>query len=138
MNLLIAEKVFGAVWEAAPDVGRGWEREWLVRGGRAYGYRALGRIASKADDYSTDIAAAMQVVARANEECRASVTLCNTPHGTWFAQFGVFEFVEAETLPLAICRAALVSLPAFETLADAAQRLAARSAPQGTEAGEGA
>jgi hypothetical protein len=95
LDALVAEKVMGA------DV--------VVRDGRAY---INGNPYDRLPNYSTDIAHAWQIVERMADW---RVVIERVPSGEWEVMFDtrrVFENVKADTLPLAICRAALAAVGA--------------------------
>lgn len=116
MNALVAEKVMGWIWidgEYGHPTEKGPFNDCECPS-HSYQKTLLPR-------YSTDIAAAWEVVNKlgrksinkiAAETGLATFLLVQYPNGTWKANFsGYRTSVEADTVPLAICRAALLSKP---------------------------
>ena len=136
LDAMIAERVMGATWKPAPEDGRGKEVDWLYLGGRIVAYRyADGQVLGKADDYSTDLAAAFTVIeAMAAKPERWWSTLTQRSYGTtkenyvvggWSCEFRAIEaigagdvYAEAPTLPLAICLAALKAIEGSSSVPD--------------------
>jgi len=96
----VAEKVFG---NNVFTIGSDWsDRRNIQEGHNDRGSRILAR-------YSTDIRAAFEVV---EEMRRRGFVLClaQNEHDIWEAEFegnNMFKWSDAETAPLAICKAAL-------------------------------
>jgi hypothetical protein len=131
LDALVAEHVMGWVWRDTWNNDGTLSATWLrPENVFNYGVRVkAGEVSYLAGlpRYSTDIAAAWQVVGKLQsppDECFFEITMTPTiPHNgghCWHTRIGGF-FAHAPTAPLSICRAALLvafGLPQHDILAE--------------------
>lgn len=101
-DALVAERVFGKPWPSV-SVARWWTEDGRYCGP---GGEWSERINDRLPAYSTDIAAAFEVVEKIRETC-CDFTL-ERAGAAWYADFRM-GVASADTAPLAICRAALAA-----------------------------
>ena len=110
LDAIVAEKVMGRC--PHPFEAR---RKWSIEDGNDYESGLRCTKCGKSDlygdycpRYSTDIAATWQVVDAQPGGHRLALT--PAPDDQWCAMFGPGSYAIAETVPLAICRAALLAV----------------------------